>query len=200
MDDHLIVLLPIAAVWLAAGVVADRLPRLDRARALRRRTGWLLALILTGLGLTAAVLAVGLTSAGATPVDRAAAGLGLAAGPALTVAVCTVRRLRRLRAGAGAFASAPETPAPHGLRAAGAHPLIGLPVQVTALAALPPVLSAAGLDLAADPRLTGPAVTLGGLAVIAIGVRLALRHSRLAERALPEAAPASARAARPLHV
>ncbi|MBM0259004.1 hypothetical protein JNW89_21785, partial [Micromonospora sp. 4G55] len=72
MDGHLIVLLPIAGVWLAAGVVADRLPRLDRARALRRRTGWLLALTLTGLGLTAAVLAVGLTSAGATPVDRAA--------------------------------------------------------------------------------------------------------------------------------
>ena len=44
MDGHLIVLLPIAAVWLAAGVVADGLPRLDRARALRRRTGWLLVL------------------------------------------------------------------------------------------------------------------------------------------------------------
>jgi hypothetical protein len=36
--------------------------------------------------------------------------------------------------------------------------------------------------------------------VIAIGVRHALRHNRLAERALPPAATLSARAARPLHV
>ncbi|PWU48284.1 hypothetical protein DLE60_34465, partial [Micromonospora globispora] len=91
MDDHLTVLLPIAAVWLAAGIVADGLPRLDRARALRRRTGWLSTLTLTGLGLTAAVLIAGLQSAGTTPVDRAAAGLALAAAPAAVVALCTVR-------------------------------------------------------------------------------------------------------------
>ncbi|MEH0846322.1 hypothetical protein V6U81_28500, partial [Micromonospora sp. CPCC 205711] len=95
MDERLIVLLPIAAVWLAAGVVADGLPRLDRARALRRRTGWLLALTVTGLGLTGGALAAGMTSAGATPVDRAAGDLALAAGPALAVAVCTLRRTRR---------------------------------------------------------------------------------------------------------
>jgi hypothetical protein len=128
MDDHLTVLLPVAAVWLAAGIVADGLPRLDRARALRRRTGWLSALTLTGLSLTATVLIAGLQSAGTTPVDRAAAGLGLATAPAAVVALCTVRRVRRLRAGTGAFAAAPDTPAPHGLRAAAAHPLIGLPL------------------------------------------------------------------------
>ncbi|MEV4491136.1 hypothetical protein AB0K04_13575 [Micromonospora coxensis] len=204
MESELAALVPIAALWLAAGIVADGLPRLDRARALRRRTGWLLALTLTGLGLTAAVLAAGLTSAGGTPVDRAAAGLTLAAAPALVVAACTVRRTRRLRAGARTFTTAPGTPAPHGLRAAAAHPLIGLPVQVAALATLPPVLAATGLDLAAG---AGPAVTVGGLVVIAIGVRHALRHSRLAERALPppvtRAVPASAvsaGAAGPLHV
>ncbi|SCE69153.1 hypothetical protein GA0074695_0348 [Micromonospora viridifaciens] len=220
MADQLIVLLPVATAWVAAGVVADGLPRLERARALRRRTGWLFALTLSGVVLTAAVLAVGLQSAGRTAVDQAADGLALAAVPALVVAACTVRRVRRLWAGAGAFAAAPETPAPHGLRAAAAHPLIGLPIQVTALAVLPAVISAAGVDLLAAPAVAGPAVTVGGLGVIAIGVRHALRHNRLAERALPPAAPApgpvqppatplpaqppaapvSARATGPLHV
>lgn len=200
MDEHLTVLLPLAAVWLAAGVVADGLPRLDRARALRRRTGWLSALVLTGLALTAAVLAVGLQSAGTTALDRATAGLTLAAAPALVVAVCTVRRIRWLRAGAGAFAAAPDTPAPHGLRAAAAHPLIGLPLQVTALAMLGAVLPAAGVDLFATPAVAGPATTVAVLGVIAIGVRHALRHNRFAERALPPATAASARAAGPLHV
>ncbi|MFF4891617.1 hypothetical protein [Micromonospora chersina] len=200
MDERLTVLLPLAAVWLAAGVVADGLPRLDRARALRRRTGWLSALVLTGLALTAAVLAVGLQSAGTTALDRAAAGLTLAAAPALVVAACTVRRIRWLRAGAGAFAAAPDTPAPHGLRAAAAHPLIGLPLQVTALAMLGAVLPAAGVDLFATPAVAGPATTVAVLGVIAIGVRHALRHNRLAERALPPATVASARAAGPLHV
>ncbi|MGC1211340.1 MAG: hypothetical protein WA890_08785, partial [Micromonospora sp.] len=111
MDDHLGVLLPVAAVWLTAGIVADGLPRLDRARALRRRAGWLSALTLSGLALTTVLLVAGLQSAGTTPVDRAAGGLALAAVPATVVAVCTVRRIRRLRAGAGAFAAAPDTPA-----------------------------------------------------------------------------------------
>ncbi|MFG3604054.1 hypothetical protein [Micromonospora chersina] len=200
MDEPLTVLLTLAAVWLAAGVVADGLPRLDRARALRRRTGWLSALVLTGLALTAAVLAAGLQSAGTTALDRAAAGLTLAAVPALVVAVCTVRRIRWLRAGAGAFAAAPDTPAPHGLRAAAAHPLIGLPLQMTALAMLGAALPAAGVDLFATPAVAGPATTVAVLGVIAIGVRHALRHNRLAERALPPATAASARAAGPLHV
>ncbi|MET8911120.1 hypothetical protein [Micromonospora sp. NPDC004551] len=200
MDEPLTVLLPVAAVWLAAGVLADGLPRLDRARALRRRTGWLSALVLTGPALTAAVLAAGLQSAGTTALDRAASGLALAAAPALVVAVCTVRRVRWLRAGAGAFAAAPDTPAPHGLRAAAAHPLIGLPLQVTAVAAVGAVLPATGVDLLATPAVAGPAITVAVLGVIAIGVRHALRHNRLAERALPPAVAVSARAGRPLHV
>ncbi|MEV1017145.1 hypothetical protein AB0I95_00520 [Micromonospora sp. NPDC049751] len=201
MESQLTILLPVAAVWLAAGVLADRLPRLRDARALRRRTGWLLALALVGLALIAAVAVGGLTSAGAAPIDRAGAGLTLATGPALVVAVCSIRRIRRLRAGAGAFDSAPGTPAPHGLRAAAAHPLVGVPLQVTALAILPAVIAAAGTDLGAEPGITGPAITVGALAVAAIGVRHALRHSRLIERAQPTAAATrSARAADPLHV
>ncbi|MGW4499526.1 hypothetical protein ACWENR_13070 [Micromonospora sp. NPDC004336] len=199
MESHLTVLAPLAAVWLAAGWLADGMPTLDRAGALRRRTGWVLALTLSGLGLTAAVLAAGLASAGATPVDRAAAGLPLAAAPALLVATCTVRRVRRLRAGAGALAAAPRTPAPHGLRAAAAHPLVGLPLQVTGLAMLPAVITAGAPGLPFGPGVAGPAITAGVLGVAAIGVRHALRHSRLAERAAPPR-PASARAAGALHV
>ncbi|MGC4797718.1 hypothetical protein ACLQ3H_26875 [Micromonospora saelicesensis] len=199
MESQLTILLPVAAVWLAAGIVADGLPRLRNTRMLRRRTGWLLVLALTGVALTAAVLGGGLFSAGTAPVDRAAAGLTLAAGPALVAAVCSVRRIRRLWAGAGAFASAPATPAPHGLRAAAAHPLVGLPLQVTALATVPALIAAAGADLGADPGVTGPAITVGALAVIAIGVRHALRHNRFAERAQPAVA-GSTRAAGALHV
>jgi 4-amino-4-deoxy-L-arabinose transferase-like glycosyltransferase len=199
MESQLTILLPVAALWLAAGAVADGLPRVDNTRTLRRRTGWLLVLALAGVALTAAVLTAGLLSAGTAPVDRAAGALALAAVPSLVVAVCTVRRLRRLRAGAGAFASAPGTPAPYGLRAAAAHPLIGLPVQVTVLTMVPALIVASGTDLGAQPALAGPAITVGTLAVTAIGVRHALRHNRFAERARPPAAR-SARAAGALHV
>ncbi|RKN46398.1 hypothetical protein [Micromonospora endolithica] len=199
MESHLGVLLTLTVVWLAAGVLADGLPRLDRARALRRRTGWVFALTLTALGLTAVVLAAGLSSGGGTAVDRAATGLVLAVVPAGAVAVCAVRRMKRLWTGAGAFATAPRTPAPHGLRAAAAHPLIGLPVQVTGLALLPATLTAAVPPLASGAGASGPAVTLGIVGLVAIGVRHALRHNRLAERAMP--APTSPRpAAGPLHV
>ncbi|MFF4877314.1 hypothetical protein [Micromonospora sp. NPDC000668] len=199
MESPLVALLPIAILWLAAGVVADGLPRLDRARSLRRRAGHLLILTLVGLTLTVTVLAAGLFSAGNTSADQAAAALDIAGVPALVVAVCTVRRVRRLWAGAGAFATAPETPAPYGLRAAAAHPLIGLPLQVTGVLTVPALVAASGTGLFATPGVTGPAITVGALVVIAIGVRHALRHSRLAERARPDA-ERSARAAGPLHV
>ncbi|WCN81594.1 hypothetical protein [Micromonospora sp. LH3U1] len=199
MESQLTILLPVAAVWLAAGVVADGLPRLRNTHMLHRRTGWLLVLALTGVALTTAVLGAGLLSAGTAPVDQAAAGLTLVAGPALVATVCSVRRIRRLRAGAGAFASAPATPAPHGLRAAAAHPLVGLPLQATALATVPAVIAAVGTDLGADPSVTGPAITVGALAVVAIGVRHALRHSRFAEQVQPHT-PRSARATDPLHI
>ncbi|KXK61807.1 hypothetical protein AWW66_11520 [Micromonospora rosaria] len=190
MDSHLTVLLTVAAVWLAAGVVAEGMPRLHRARTLRRRVHWLFGLTLTGLGLTGAVLMAGLQSPGAAPADRAAAALALATGPALLVAVCTLRRLRRLSAGAGAFALAPRTPAPHGLRAAAAHPLIGLPLQVTGVATVVGVLSANGFGVLDGPGITGPAITVAVLAMTAVAVRHALRHNRLAERALSEPAAA----------
>ncbi|WBB78276.1 hypothetical protein O7606_18825 [Micromonospora sp. WMMD882] len=190
MDDHLIALVPVAAVWVAAGVVADGLPRLHRARALRRRAGWSITLCLAGLGLMASVTLAALGTVGTTSADRAAAGFALAALPALLVAVCTVRRLRRLRAGAAALAAAPRAPVPPGLRAHAAHPLVGLPLQLTglALAVAAVVASDLGAGLAG-----GPALTLGLLAVASVGVRHALRHDRLASRA-PAEGPVGQRA------
>ncbi|MFI6227152.1 hypothetical protein ACIBCR_07495 [Micromonospora echinospora] len=211
MDSHLVALLPVAAVWVAAGLVADGLPRLDRVRTLRRRTGWLIVLSLSGLGLMASVTLAGLGTAGPTRADRAAAGLTLAVLPALVVAGSTVRRLRRLRAGAGTFATAPRVPVPPSLRAHAAHPLVGLPLQVTGLAMVPAVVAAAGPGAEAGAPLAGPALTLGLLGVAVIGVRHALRHSRLTARALPgtggpatsagtQAATGSAPATAALHV
>ncbi|WP_203998844.1 hypothetical protein [Micromonospora lutea] len=199
MQSHLALLLPVAAVWWAAGCVADGLPRLKHARELRQHTGWLLALTLTGLGLLVALPIAGLATAGPTLADRAADGLVLAALPALLVAVCTVRRLRRLWAGAGALAVTSGTPAPHGLRAAAAHPLLGLPLQVTGLALLPTVVGASGVGQLLGPSATGPAITVAALAVAAIGVRHALRHNRLAERAMPQRV-SSSRPAGALHI
>ncbi|MGN9775019.1 hypothetical protein ACTMS0_04470 [Micromonospora sp. H33] len=200
MESQLVVLLPLAVVWLAAGWLADRLPRAEHARGLRRQVGRVLALTVIGLVLTATVLVVGLSGGGSSPADRAAAGLGLAVPPALAVAACTVRRVRRLWAGAGAVAAAPRTPAPHGLRAAAAHPLIGLPVQLTGLAILPALVATLAPDLLTGADATGPAITVGALGVVAIGVRHALRHNRLVERATPPAPAASARPAGALHV
>lgn len=200
MQSHLVLLLPVAVVWWAAGYLAEGLPRMAHARELRRRAGWLLGLTLVGLGLTVALPIAGLTTAGATPADRAAGGLALAVVPALVVAICTVRRVRRLRAGAGALAVTARTPAPHGLRAAAAHPLIGLPLQVTGLALLPALIAASGVGQYLGPDATGPAVTIGALGVGAIGVRHALRHSRLAERAMPQRSVDSAGPAGALHV
>ncbi|QGN46096.1 hypothetical protein ACN26Y_07270 [Micromonospora sp. WMMD558] len=200
MESQLVVLLPLAVVWLAAGWLADRLPRATYARDLRRQAGRVLALTATGLVLTATVLVVGLSSGDSSPADRAAAGLGLAAVPAIAVAACAVRRVRRLWAGAGAFAAAPATPAPHGLRAAAAHPLVGLPVQLTGLAILPALAAALAPGMLTGDGATGPAITVGALGVVVIGVRHALRHNRLVERATPPARPGSARPAGALHV
>ncbi|MFF0719211.1 hypothetical protein [Micromonospora sp. NPDC003816] len=200
MQSHLALLLPVATVWWVAGYLADGLPRMTHARGLRRHTGWLLGLTGVGLALTVALPIAGLSTPGATLADRAASGLTLAAVPAAVVAICTVRRVRRLLAGASTLATAPRTPAPHGLRAAAAHPLIGLPLQVTGLALLPALIAASGAGQFFGPGAAGPAVTVGALGVAAIGVRHALRHNRLAELAMPERAATSAQPARALHV
>jgi hypothetical protein len=199
MDMDLAIPLAVAGIWLAAGAIADGLPQLRTARALRRRAGWLLGLTLAGLAVMVALGLGALFSKAPTVADRAGVGLVLPAVPATVVAALTVRRLRRLWAGAGAFAAAPETPAPPALVAGGAHPMIALPVQVTGLASLPAAVTAAGLVPLTAPGTLGLALTAAGLAVVVIGVRHALRHSRLVESAVT-LRPASARPAGVLHV
>jgi hypothetical protein len=199
MDMDLALPLVTAAIWLSAGIVADGIPQLTTARELRRRTGWLLGLTVTGLAVLATVGIGALVTAEPTIVDRAAAGLALCAAPAAIVAALTVRRLRRLWAGAGAFAAAPDTPAPPALVAGAAHPMVALPVQVTGLATLPATAIATGLVPIAAPGTVGLALTAAVLVVITMGVRHALRHSRLAESAVT-LRPASSQAARIQHV
>ncbi|GAB3966657.1 hypothetical protein V1634_30320 [Plantactinospora veratri] len=199
MDTDLAILLAIAAVWLAAGLVVEGLPQLRAARPLRRRTGLLLGLVGSGLAGLAWVLLAGLVEAEPTLADRTAAGIALPAVPAVVVAAVTVRRLRQLWGGAGAFASAPEIPAPPALRAAAAHPMVALPVQVTGLVMLPALVTATGLVPLTSPGMIGVVLTAAVLAVGTIGVRHALRHSRLLERAVTVRSRSS-RAAGVLHV
>lgn len=183
MDINLAILLAVAAVWLAAGIVADGLPEMGTALALRRRTGVLIALAATGLAAMAGVALFALATTGAT-ADRVLGTLALPAIPAAVVAGATMRRLLRLRRGAGAFAAAPHTPAPPTLRAAAAHPMIGMPLQVAGLITLPATLTAAGLAELTGRAAIGLVLTGAALAVAAIGVRHALRHSRLTEPAV----------------
>lgn len=178
---ELVVVAALSAVWLTAAGLAEGLPDAATAHLLRRRVGALLLLVGTGTALLFAVPVLATVLPGASTAPLAAT---LPAVPAVLVWTVTLHRLRWLRRGATAFASAPDTPAPPALRAAAAHPLLATPLQVTALAAVGGVPIAAGLVTPAPGSLAGVAVTFVALAVGAIGVRHALRHSRLAESAV----------------
>lgn len=170
----------LAAVWLTAGLLADGMPAAGSARLLRRRAGLLSALVGAGVAAFAAVPLV----TGLVPGTSAAPTAALfPAVPALLVLTATVRRLGWVRRGAGAFATAPLTPVPPGLRAAAAHPLLAAPLQVTGLAALVGLPIAAGVVELPGGEATataGIAVIVVVLAVAVIGIRAAVRHSRLA--------------------
>jgi hypothetical protein len=171
----------LAATWLAAGLLADTLPDVGTARALLRRTR--LLTLLVGLG-AALLVAVPFVAAALGGESAAPAAALMPAVPALVVLTVTVRRLGWLRRGAAAFATAPLTPSSPVLRAAAAHPLLVAPLQVTGLAALAGTPVAAGLVQLPRADITGIAVCVVGVAVVAIGARHALRHSRLAEGAV----------------
>lgn len=195
MALDLAVLLGPATLWLAAGLLADRLSATPTTPRLRRRTGTLMLLVwggLVGTG-TATALALldwspGPPGGGQGPLDRAGMALLLSAVPAVVVAARTVRRLRQLRAAAGAFATAPDTPVPPALRAASAHPLVVLPVQLAGLTTLPAAGAAtgavAGAVPTAGPGMIGLVLTAIVAVAVATGVRHGLRHSRLVERAV----------------
>jgi len=171
----------LAVAWLAAGLVADALPGARTARELRRRAGTLTALVATGAAVFVAVPLVTWLVPGTSEAPAAAL---LAAVPGLIVLTLGVRRLGQVRRGAGAFATAPQTPVPPGLRAAAAHPLILVPMQVTGLASLLGLPIAARLVEVPGTEVAGIAITVVGAAVVAIGVRSAVRHSRLSLLAL----------------
>ncbi|GIF77461.1 hypothetical protein Asi02nite_69790 [Asanoa siamensis] len=183
----------IALAALGAAGLVDLLPRATTAAVLRRRAARLQLLVGGLLAVLAAIGVAGLLGYG----DLMPAVLPLWV-PALAVAVVSVRRLGRVRRGAAAFATAPHTPAPPGLRAAAAHPLLALPIQVIALAGVAAVLAAAGLVALTVPAVLGAVLTVAGLVVTGVGVRDALRHSRLAEGAVAQ--PERLRLARPVGV
>lgn len=169
----------LAAVWLTAGLLVEALPAARCARQLRRRAGFLSMVVGAGAAVFVAVPVV----TGLIPGESAApAAALLPAIPALVVLTVSVRRLAQVRRGAGAFATAPLTPVPPGLRAAAAHPLVAAPLQVTGLATLVGLPIAAGVVTVPGSDIAGIAVTIVGVAVVAIGVRAALRHSRLSVR------------------
>ncbi|XVV12826.1 hypothetical protein ACQP2X_00225 [Actinoplanes sp. CA-131856] len=166
----------LVAVWLTAGLLADRLSAARSARELRRRAALLTALVAAGASVFVAVPVV----TGLMPGDSSAPAAALASAvPALIVLTASLHRLGRVRRGAGAFVSAPQTPVPPGLRAAAAHPLMLVPLQVTALATLLGLPIAARVVEVPGADLAGIAITVVGVAVLAIGIRAALRHSRL---------------------
>jgi hypothetical protein len=190
----------LAGVWLAAGLLADALPDATTARMLHRRARALS--IMVGLG--AAVLVSVPVVTGMLPGTSAAPTAALLpAVPSMIVLTVTLRRLTWLRRGAAAFAAAPLTPVPPALRAAAAHPLVATPLQVTGLAALIGVPIAAGIVRVPGADVAGMAITFVGLAVVAIGIRHALRHNRLAALGMPmsrvyRSAPALGRGSRHL--
>lgn len=171
----------LAAAWTAAGLVADALQNARSAAGLRRRAMWLSALVMIGAAVFVAVPTVTWIRPGEQQAPTAAL---LAAIPGLVVLTMGVRRLGQVRRGAGAFATAPQTPVPPALRAAAAHPLLIVPMQVTGLAALLGVPIAARVVQIPASNVAGIAITVVGVAVIAIGVRAAVRHSRLSLLAL----------------
>jgi hypothetical protein len=166
----------LAGFWLTAGLLADALPGARTARALRRRARTLSMMVGGGIAVFVAVPLV----TGVLPGTSAApAAAVLPAVPALVVLLVTARRLTQVRRGANAFATAPLTPAPPALLAAAAHPLVATPLQITGLAALAGVPIAAGVIEVPGTQVAGMVLTVVGVAVLALGVRHAIRHSRL---------------------
>lgn len=166
----------LAGVWLSAGLLVDGLASARTAAALRRRARVLSGLVVAGAAVFVAVPVV----IGLLPGESVAAAAVLpAAVPALIMLTAGVRRLNVVRRGAGVFAAAPQTPVPPGLRASAAHPLVLVPLQVTGLAALLGLPIAGRVVEIPGADVAGIAVTAVGLAVVVIGVRAAVRHSRL---------------------
>jgi hypothetical protein len=171
----------LAGVWLAAGLLAETLPTARTALELRRRAALLSTVILVGTAVFVAIPLVDWVLPGTSAAPAAAL---LPAVPALFAVTVTVRRLTRVRQGSAVFGAAPHTPLPPGLRAAAAHPLLTTPLQVTGLAALAGLPVATGVISVPGGEVAGIAIAVVGLAGLLIGVRAAVRHSRLRSQVL----------------
>jgi len=171
----------LAALWLSAGLLADGLPVARTAAEMRRRA--MLLSTLVGAG-TAVYLAIPVVTS-IVPGPTAAPAAALLAGvPLIVVLATTRRRLAQVRGGAGAFATAPQAPVSPGLIAAAAHPLVAAPLQVTGLAALVGLPIAIGVVAVPGAAVASIALTATGVVIVAIGIRHALRHSRLSVGAM----------------
>jgi hypothetical protein len=166
----------LTAIWITAGLLVETLPTARTARELRRRTGLLSMLVGAGAAVFVAVPLVTGLLPGASAAPAAAL---LPAVPAMIVLTVTRRRLAQIRRGAGAFATAPLAPLPPGLRAAAAHPLIAVPLQITGLATLVGLPITAGVVTVPGSAMASVAITVMGAAVLATVVRAGVRHSRL---------------------
>ncbi|HEY0700157.1 MAG TPA: hypothetical protein VGD43_20420, partial [Micromonospora sp.] len=82
------------------------------------------------------------------------------------------------------FATAPGTPVPPALRAVAAHPMTALPPQVAGLLTLPAMVTATGLVPLAATGVTAFTLTAAVPVAVTIGLRHAVRHSRLAGSAV----------------
>jgi hypothetical protein len=171
----------LAVIWLTAGLLVDAMSTARTARELRRRAGIISLLVGAGAAVFVAIPVITGLLPGASTAPAAAL---LPAVPAMIVLTVTRRRLTQIRRGAGAFATAPMTPAPPGLRAAAAHPLVIAPLQITGLATLVGLPIAAGLVTVPGSDVAGIALSVVGLAVIAIAIRAGMRHSRLSVRVI----------------
>jgi hypothetical protein len=180
----------LAAIWLTAGLLADAMPTARTARELRRRAGIISLLVGAGAAVFVAIPVVTGLLPGASAAPAAAL---LPAVPALVVVTSTLRRLTHIRRGTAAFAAAPHTPLPPALRAAAAHPMVTVPLQVTSLAALIGLPIAGRVVEVPGRDLAGIALAVVAVAVLAIAVRAGLRHNRLSVRVV---APAAKRAPR----
>jgi hypothetical protein len=116
----------LAGVWLAAGLLAETLPAAQTALELRRRSVLLSTVVAVGAAVFVAIPLVVWELPGTSAAPAAAL---LPAVPGLFALTVTVRRLTRVRQGAGVFAAAPQTPVPPALRAAAAHPLLTTPLR-----------------------------------------------------------------------
>lgn len=186
-DVVVIPLIPptVAALWVGVGLLVEDLPRRRTARSLRRRSGALVVLTLAGILAMAATGAAALVTAGPTAADRAAADLVLAALPAVVAAGWTVPRLRRLRSGTAVFSTAGGVPVPPALRSAAAHPVVAVPPQITGLAVLAGLLTGGRLGPSAGWTAPGIWLSVLVLGAAVVGIRHAIRHSTLGDRAVP---------------